>query len=108
MSQSAAIVRFIGMLASPRAEAVVRECIAAVEQRCRERARWEVSVQPPLATAGEAGYAVRAQAQLADGSTITIRSDASELLQAVRDAFDGVEQLLKEVGAGFISARCAH
>jgi hypothetical protein len=98
MPHTATIVRFVGMFASPAAEAAVRECIRTLEARCRGVARWEVSLQPPLGHGTIRAYTVRAHASLADGSTVAIRSQAGELLQAVRDAFDGLEPLLQDHG----------
>lgn len=87
-------VRFVGMLSSPSAESAARERMRAIEGCCARVTRWDVSVQPPLSAWPQGGYAVRAQAELADGCTIAIRAQSDQLLDAVRDAFDGVAQLL--------------
>lgn len=100
MPSSSVAVRFAGMLSSHGAEAVARESIRALDALCPAVIRWDVCVQPPLAAWPVGGYAVRALAHLADGSVISIRSQAGELLQAVRDAFDGIEELLVQEYGG--------
>jgi hypothetical protein len=93
-------VRFVGLLSSPRAEALARACIHGLDARYGEVARWDIGLQPPLAPCSSSGYAVRAQAQLQDGSVVSIRTQGAVLEDTVRDAFDGIEELLlHETGA---------
>ena len=87
-------VRFVGLLTSTRAEVLARERMSGIDARYRDVARWDVCLQPPLAPWVSSGYAVRAQAQLHDGSVLSIRAQGSELEATVRDAFDGIEELL--------------
>ena len=87
-------VRFVGMLSSVRAEALARARISGLESMYGGVARWDVCLQPPLAPWCTSGYAVRAQARLDDGSTISIRAQGSALEETVADAFDGIEELL--------------
>lgn len=91
-------VRFVGMLSSDAAEAVARGCIAGLERVYGEVKAWDVCVQPPLASWPGAGYSVRVQARLADGGVISIRAQGGELLGSVRDAFEGLEELLQQDG----------
>jgi hypothetical protein len=96
MHKPAAIVRFVGMLSCPDAENVSRECIRSLARVARDVKRWDVCVQPPLPTWPLGGYAVRVHACMDDDSVISIRSQACELLEAVRDAFEGVEEWLEQ------------
>lgn len=98
MSLPAAHVRFVGMLSADGAEAVARGCIAGLERVYGDVKGWDVCVQPPLASWPCGGYAVRVQARLADGGMISIRSQGGELLATVRDAFEGLEELLQQDG----------
>ena len=99
MPSPAIQVRFVGMLASVRAEALARACISGLDATYGEVARWEICLQPPLAPWFGSGYAVRAQAQLADGSVLSLRAQGGELEDTVRDAFDGIEELLLQENA---------
>ena len=87
-------VRFVGLLTETRAEALARERIRGLDAMYGDVARWDVCLQPPLAPWVSSGYAVRAQAQLHDGSVFSIRAQGSELEATVRDAFDGIGELL--------------
>ena len=73
--------------------------MSGIDARYRDVARWDVCLQPPLAPWVSSGYAVRAQAQLHDGSVLSIRAQGSELEATVRDAFDGIEELLLQEGS---------
>jgi hypothetical protein len=88
------------MLSSVRAEALARACISGLDAMYGEVARWEVCLQPPLAPWCTSGYAVRAQAHLQDGSLVSIRAQGSDLEETVRDAFDGIEELLLQESTG--------
>ncbi|MEJ8836607.1 hypothetical protein [Ramlibacter sp. AN1133] len=94
MPSPAVHIRFVGLLSSSRAEALARACISGLDAMYAEVARWDICLQPPLAPWCTSGYAVRAQAHLNDGSLISIRAQGSELEATVRDAFDGIEELL--------------
>lgn len=96
MTRSSVPIRFVGMLSSPRAEAVAREWMRALEARCGGISRWEVRVQPPLVSCPDAGYAVRAQARLVDGSVLAIRAHGRELLTALGEAFGTLGDLLAQ------------
>jgi len=114
MPTPAVQVRFVGMLASVRAEALARARIGGLDAMYGAVARWDVCLQPPLTPWCTGGYAVRAQARLADGSTISIRSQGSGLEETVGDAFDGIEELLLQEGtlssphADWLSTQAAH
>ena len=98
MSSPAVHVRFVGMLSSVRAEALTRARISGLDAMYGGVARWDVCLQPPLAPWCTSGYAVRAQARLDDGSTISIRAQGLGLEETVGDAFDGIEELLLQEG----------
>jgi hypothetical protein len=98
MSPPAVHVRFVGMLSCVRAEALARARISGLDAMYGGVARWEVCLQPPLAPWCTSGYAVRAQARLDDGSTISIRAQGTGLEETVADAFDGIEELLLQEG----------
>jgi len=100
MPATAVHVRFVGMLSSLRAEALARDCISGIEAACGAVARWDVYLQPPLAPRSSSGYAVRAQAQLSDGSLLAIRAQGEELEDTVRDAFGGMRELLLQSASG--------
>jgi hypothetical protein len=93
-------VRFVGMLSSARADALARACIRGLDDMYGDVARWEVCLQPPLSPWCTSGYAVRAQASLHDGSVISIRAQGGGLEETVRDAFDGIEELLLKESGG--------
>ena len=93
-------VRFVGMLSSVRAEALARACIGGLDAMYGDVAHWDVCLQPPLSPWCKSGYAVRAQARLHDGSVISIRAQGGGLEETVRDAFDGIEELLLKEGGG--------
>ena len=99
MNAATVHVRFLGMLSSGRAEALVRACAGGLDALFREIACWEVSLQPPRASWGAGGYAVRAQARLNDGSILSIRAQGSDLEDAVQEAFDGLGELLQDTDA---------
>lgn len=94
MTLPAVHVRSVGMLSSTRAEALAHACVSALDAIYRDVIRWDVSLQPPLAPWVSSGYAVRAQARLRDGGVIAIRAQGGDLEDAVRDAFDGIQELL--------------
>ena len=94
MPSPAIHVRFVGMLNSVRAEALARARISGLEAMYGGVARWEDCLQPPLAPWCTSGYAVRAQARLDDGGTISIRAQGTGLEETVADAFDGIEELM--------------
>lgn len=96
MRMSPIAVRFVGLLHSVPAEAAAHDCIRALDALCPEVTGWEVRVQPPLGAGVADGYAVRVQARLADGGVLAIRAQAAELVETVRDAFDGMGQLLRQ------------
>lgn len=98
MSLPAVHVRFVGMLSSANADALARACIAGLGSACGEVARWDVCLQPPLASACGSGYVVRAQACLNDGSVVSIRAQGDALEGTLRDAFDGIWGLLLQEG----------
>jgi hypothetical protein len=99
-SSTAAAVRFVGMLPSLQAEVVARDCIRVLASSCPDVHRWDVCVLPPLAAPPAGGYAVRVQARLECGSVVSIRSQAGDLLHTVRDAFDGLKDLLLQQEGG--------
>ncbi|HET8747411.1 MAG TPA: hypothetical protein VFM98_17560 [Ramlibacter sp.] len=105
MSTSAVHVRFVGMISSRRAEALARACISGLDAACGAVARWDVCLQPPLMPRGSSGYAVRAQAQLSDGSLLAIRAQGEALEETVRDAFGGMRELLLHAADGCPQAR---
>ena len=78
-------LRFIGMLSSESAEA------AALHGEVRG---WKVSMEPPQFTVGYPAYAVQVQAELQEGTLVATRAHGVDLVAAVRDAFEGMEQLL--------------
>ena len=100
MSLPAVQVRFVGMLSSLRAEALARACISGLDDMYGDVSHWDVCLQPPLSPWCKSGYAVRAQARLRDGSVISIRAQGGGLEQTVREAFDGMEELLLKEGGG--------
>lgn len=100
MPSPAVHVRFVGMLSSVRAEALARACISGLDDMYGDVAHWDVCLQPPLSPWCTSGYAVRAQARLQDGSVISIRAQGGGLEETVRDAFDGIEELLLKENAG--------
>jgi hypothetical protein len=100
MSSPAVHVRFVGLLSSGRAEALARACIRGLDARYGGVACWDVCLQPPLAPWCSSGYAVRAQARMSDGSLISIRAQGSALEDTVRDAFDGIGELLLQENGG--------
>jgi hypothetical protein len=87
-------IRFLGMLSSVRAESLARACISGLDAMYGAVARWDVCMQPPLAAWRSDGYAVRAQARLDDGGVISIRAQGTGLEATVRDAFQGMQELL--------------
>ena len=107
MPLSAVHVRSVGMLSSTRAEALAHACVSALDALYGEVIRWDVSLQPPLAPWYSSGYAVRAQAQLRDGGVIAIRAQGGDLEDTVRDAFDGIGELLLRESAPPAAASAA-
>lgn len=96
MPATAIVVRCIGMLPSGSAEAAALASIRVLDAACPDVTRWDVSMRPPVAAPPLGAYAVRAQAHLADGGTVAMRAQANELLAAVREAFEGVGELLRQ------------
>lgn len=90
---SHAAIRFVGVLPSEGAEAVARRCIAALQRVYPDVDRWDLCVRPPLAQWDSGGYSVRVQTRL-NGSVISTSSQAIDLREAVRDALEGIEELL--------------
>jgi hypothetical protein len=107
MPSPAVHVRFVGLLSSPRAEALARACISGLDAMYGDVERWEVCLHPPLAPWCSSGYAVRAQARMADGGVISMRAQGAELEATVRDAFDGIEALLLQEARGSAGRRPA-
>jgi hypothetical protein len=107
MSSPAAHVRFVGLLSSVRAEALARECISGLDARYGDVACWDVCLQPPLAPWRISGYAVRAQARMNDGCVISLRAQGGELEATVRDAFEGIEELLLQQGTASAAPQLA-
>ena len=94
MHSAAVHIRFAGLLSSARAEALARSCISGLDAMYGGVRRWEVCLQPPLAPWCSSGYAVRARAHLNDGSLISLQAHGLDLEATVRDAFEGIEELL--------------
>jgi hypothetical protein len=92
-------VRFVGMLPSGHAEAAARDAIRSLQSVFTAVARWDVCVRPPLVAQAEGGYSVRVQARLAGGGLVSILAQAGTLLETVREAFEGVLELLHADGA---------
>jgi hypothetical protein len=100
MSKPAVQIRFVGLLASTRAEVLARACISGLDALYGEIAHWDVCLQPPMAPWVSSGYAVRVQARLHDGSLLSIRAQGDGLEATVRDAFEGIDELMgQESGA---------
>jgi hypothetical protein len=101
-------LRFVGMLSSHSAEAAARGSIDALDARHREVRGWKVCMEPPQFTGGYPAYAVQVQAELAEGALVATRAHAADLEAAVRDAFEGMEQLLVRRSApqALISCGC--
>ena len=87
-------LRFIGMLSSASAEAAALHGISALDARHGEVRGWKVSMEPPQLTVGYPAYAVQVQAELQEGALVATRAHGADLVAAVRDAFEGMEQLL--------------
>lgn len=99
MPSPAVHIRFVGMLSCERVEAIARSCIGALDAMPGEVRQWDVCVQPPLGLLPAGPYAVRAQARLADGGVVAIRTQGSELEDTLRDAVGGVRDLLLQEAA---------
>lgn len=92
-------LRFIGMLTSESAQAVALGSIHTLDAQHREVRGWKVSMEPPQFTSGYPTYAVQVQAELEEGALVATRAHGADLVEAVRDAFEGMEQLLVRRGA---------
>lgn len=89
-------IRFVGILSSESAEAAARDAMVSLGLAYPDVASWDVCLRPPITLEGEGGYAVHVQAKLEGGGVVAIRSQADDLLDGVRDAFDGMEGLLQQ------------
>lgn len=87
-------LRFIGMLSSEPAQAAALGSIDALDSVHGQVRGWKVSMEPPQSAWGLGAYAVQVQAELAEGALVATRAHGSDLLATVRDAFEGMEQLL--------------
>lgn len=87
-------LRFVGMLSSDSAEAAALGSIGALDARHDQVRGWKVCMEPPQFTGGYPAYAVQVQAELEEGALVATRAHAADLVAAVRDAFEGMEQLL--------------
>jgi hypothetical protein len=101
-------LRFIGMLSSESAEAAALHGIHALDAVHGEVRGWKVSMEPPQFTVGYPAYAVQVQAELQEGALVATRAHGVDLVAAVRDAFEGMEQLLvrRSAPAGFTAYGC--
>ena len=107
MQTPAVHIRFVGLLASTPAEVLARACIGRLATMYGDIARWDVCLQPPVPPWVSSGYAVRAQARLQDGSVLAIRAQGEALEATVCDAFDGIEELLRQENGGAGAPRVA-
>jgi hypothetical protein len=87
-------LRFVGMLSSHSAETAARGSIDALDAQHGTVRGWRVCMEPPQFAAGYPAYAVQVQAELEEGAVVATRAHAADLVAAVRDAFEGMEQLL--------------
>lgn len=87
-------LRFIGMLSSESAEAAVLGRITALDEAHRQVRGWKVSMEPPQSAWGLPAYAVQVQAELDEGALVATRAHGADLMAAMQDAFEGMQQLL--------------
>jgi len=87
-------LRFIGMLPAASVAAAALGSISQLDAVHREVLGWKVSVEPPQSAWGYPAYAVQVQAELAEGALVATRAHGADPLATVRDAFEGMEQLL--------------
>lgn len=88
-------LRFIGMLSSESAEAAALGSITALDAAHTRVRGWKVSMEPPQSAWGLPAYAVQVQAELDEGALVATRAHGADLLAAVQDAFEGMQQLLR-------------
>lgn len=87
-------LRFIGMLSCESAEAAALGNITALDAAHTQVRGWKVSMEPPQSAWGLPAYAVQVQAELDEGALVATRAHGADLLAAVQDAFEGMQQLL--------------
>jgi len=87
-------LRFIGMLPAASVAAAALGSISQLDAVHSEVLGWKVSVEPPQSAWGYPAYAVQVQAELAEGALVATRAHGADPLATVRDAFEGMEQLL--------------
>lgn len=87
-------LRFIGMLSSEPAQAAALGGVRTLDAQHAEVRGWTVRMEPPQFAGGYPAYAVQVQAELAEGALVATRAHGADLVEAVRDAFEGMEQLL--------------
>ena len=87
-------LRFIGMLSSESAEAAVLGGLTALDAAHTQVRGWKVSMEPPQSAWGLPAYAVQVQAELDEGALVATRAHGADLMAAMRDAFEGMQQLL--------------
>ena len=87
-------LRFIGMISSEGAQALALGSIQLLDAGHGEVRSWKVSMEPPQSAWGLSAYAVQVQAELEEGALVATRAHAADLAAAVRDAFEGMEELL--------------
>jgi hypothetical protein len=99
-------LRFIGMLPAASVAAAALGSISHLDAVHSEVLGWKVSVEPPQSAWGYPAYAVQVQAELAEGALVATRAHGADPLATVRDAFEGMEQLLgrRLAAPAFISA----
>jgi hypothetical protein len=100
-------LRFIGMLSSEGAEALALGSIHALDAAHGQVRGWKVSMEPPQSAWGLSAYAVQVQAELEEGALVATRAHGVDLAAAVRDAFEGMEQLLVRRSAWSGLTSCA-
>ncbi len=92
-------LRFIGMMSCRSAEQAALGGISALQPQAGVRG-WKVSMEPPQSAWGLPAYAVQVQAELDEGALVATRAHGTDLLAAVRDAFEGMQQLLGRRAGG--------